>query len=54
MLYMIGFNSVLSVGVMGVVFSVVFGALLTSVNLTLDTIMGMTACGSNWYLVFSR
>ena len=46
MLCTIGFNGVLG-GMIGVVYSVVFGVLSTLVNLTLDAIVGMTTFGSN-------
>ena len=47
------FDGVLG-GVTGVVYSVLFGVLLTLVNFTLDAILHMTTFGSNSYLVFSR
>ena len=53
MLHIVGFDGVLG-GMIGVVCSVVFGVLSVVVNFTWDAILGMTACGSNWYLVFSR
>ena len=40
------FDGVLA-GVIGAAFSVVFGVLSPLVNLTLDSILGMTTCGSN-------
>ena len=46
MLCVIGFVDVLG-GVIGVVFSAVYGVLSTLVNLTLDAIVGMTTCCSN-------